>query len=53
MLFKWKLSGSCCSFYFVETESIHHMFYEFFHATRISEWLAVCDIEIPELSLNI
>ena len=33
------------------------MFYECFHAKnlyfRISEWLAECGIEIPELSLNV
>ena len=33
------------------------MFYECFHANnlyfRISEWLAECGIEIPELSLNV
>ena len=58
MEFKWNLNDlPRCSFYFVETESIHHMFYECFLAKnlyfRISEWLAECGIEIKELSLNI
>ena len=58
MLFKWNLNDSPYgSFCFVETESIHHMFYECFHAKNlyfcISEWLSECGVEIPELLLNI